>query len=113
MYIECVELVVADPTNLAGLIGGMSGPADRAGTETDVELLANLAIAIGDHVPRVAVDADQSRDFDTDAGFLDHLTSHRLGDGLSGLHDASGQSPQSAVAPPVEQNAPIVIYDHS
>lgn len=64
--------------------------SDRLSAEADGELLADLAIVIGDDVVGVGVEADQAGDLDMDAGFFFDLADDGLGQGLAYVLAAAG-----------------------
>jgi hypothetical protein len=51
--------------DLQGPVAGGELPADELAGEADGELLADLAVAVLDHLPRVAVDTHDGRGLDT------------------------------------------------
>ena len=55
--------------HLLGLAARREVAADGAGAEAEGELLADLAVVVGDDVAGVGVDANQAGDLDVEPGF--------------------------------------------
>lgn len=61
---DAVELGRVDEPHVGGLVADCEGAADDAAVVGDVELLADFAVGVGDHVLRVGVDAEEADDLD-------------------------------------------------
>src|SRR6516165_3955913 len=111
MDVEVRQGLSGDPACYAGLGTGAQFPANRLCMEAERELLAYLAVVVGDDVPGVRVDPAQAGDLDVDAGFLADLAlggfDHRLAEVLS----AAGQCPQAVVGPLDQQQLALRVPD--
>lgn len=67
---DVVELGGVDEPDLGGLVADGDGAAGDAAEVGDVELLADLAVGVGDDVGGVGVDAEQPGQLDVQAGFF-------------------------------------------
>ena len=70
MDVIAVQVLRSDPGRLIGFGVGAQLAANGLGVEADVDRDADLAVVIGDAVPRVAEDADQPGQLDLQPGLL-------------------------------------------
>src|SRR5260370_32157005 len=71
--IQCSQLVRGEPADVAGLVVGRRGAADRSAEQDQLPLLADLPFAVSDDVPWVGVDAEEAGDLGKHAGPFQRL----------------------------------------
>src|ERR1700730_7801576 len=109
MHVECIDLGCGEELDLDGFPARPQVPPDNPAGEADRELLAHLAVVVGEDVARVGVDADYPFWFHSESGLLLHFPGNRLGDALADVHDPSGQRPPAVVASALEQDASLFV----
>src|SRR5690242_8823623 len=92
------------------LVTDLDVSAAHARKNADRELLANLAVVVGEDVSGVAVDADNACDLDIEAGLFAGLTDRALGNGLTELHLPARERPHLIVSSALKHD-PVVIVD--
>ena len=109
--VQLVQTVGFDPVHLLGLAARRERAADGAGAEAEGELLADLAVVVGDDVAGVGVDANQAGDLDVEPGFLADLADGGFGAGLADLLSPAGDGPQVIVGALDQQHSARVVED--
>ena len=112
MHVQALPLAERYPPDARGLRAVAQRASGRARGEADRELLADLAVVVGDHVGRVAVDADDAGDLDLDPGLLAHLPHEGVANALADLNPAAGERPLAVVAA-LDQEDALVVEHHA
>src|SRR6266545_5553913 len=111
VHVEIVDLLRREEGHLRGLLAHPQRAGDDPAREADGELLADLTVVVGEHVPWVGVHPDDVLGLDLEARLLTDLADDRLADALADVHDAPGQSPAGVVAAPLQQDLALIVDD--
>src|SRR5579884_1231832 len=89
LKLERTQLLGDHPTQIGRLIAPDESSADDSGSKTYGKLLAYFTVRVLDDVLRVAVDPNQRRRLDVQAGLLLNLPHDALADRLADLHGSA------------------------
>ena len=113
MHRKLVEVVEVDPAKFDGFVVEGKLTAEQPHTKAHRELLPNLTIVVRDHVPRIAVNPDQTGWLDIESGLLADLPDDALRECLANLEAAARKSPQPVVSTLFKQHLTGVVRDYS
>ena len=113
MDVVVAEVPRADETHGVRLVINCWLTTRRAADVGGLVLLADLAVAVGDDVPRAGVDTEEAGDLSQDAGLFQAFPDRALGSCFPDVLSATGKCPLARVAAPLQQDRACPVRDEA
>src|SRR6266536_1216508 len=97
MNVELAQPLGFDPFDAFRLGARCERAVDWLSTETDRELLSDLAVVVRDDMSRIGIDADQSGHLDRYASLFSHLAGDGANDRFAYVLGAARDRPEAVV----------------